>query len=106
MQAAHSDYTCTEGADVHIVQWHHLQTAAKLVITCLSQDVLFTCPKSGKSGVSVPLDLLCTVSEYLLLQQHCQECGFPSNKGGNYKFFLLKLRCERCCLKNKNVDEI
>lgn len=69
VQTPHSDYNCTEKTSAHIVQWHHLQTTTKLIITWPSQEVIIICPKSGKSVVSVPLDLHSTTSEHLLLQQ-------------------------------------
>lgn len=82
VQAPHSDYNCTEKANAQIVQWHHLQTTAKLINTWLSKEVIFIYLKSGKSMVSVPLDMHGTISEPLLLQQKYQEHVFPPEKGG------------------------
>lgn len=89
VQAPHSDYSCAEKADAHIVQWHHLQTTTKLIITWPSQEVIFICPKSGKSVLSVPLDLQSTISEHLLLQQKYEEYRFPSKKRETINFVCL-----------------
>lgn len=75
-----------------------------MIITWLSQEVVFICPKSEKSVGSVPLDLYGTISESC--SRNIKNMGSPQKREKLFTFCLLKVRIGKCCLKEKNVDEI